>query len=134
MFEAWNVDRSIVNFSEDFCNLNDHATQTQSARKGVFCLKPHTPYSTYSLYMKKSFLKIMAWSTVALIIPLLGNQFVEGWNWNVGDFLFAWVFFVVMSTTIRLVTKVVPNKKYRMVVGVIVFLPFLFLWVMLATG
>lgn len=84
--------------------------------------------------MKKSFLKIMRWSAVALIIPLLGNQFVEGWNWNVGDFLFAWIFFVVMSTTIRLVTNVVPNKKYRAIVGVIVFLPFLFLWAMLATG
>ncbi len=76
----------------------------------------------------------MLWSAVALIIPLLGNQFVEGWNWNAGDFLFAWIFFVVMSTTIRLVTNVVPNKKYRAIVGVIVFLPFLFLWAMLATG
>jgi len=33
MFEAWNVDRSIVNFSEDFCNLSDHATQETIMKK-----------------------------------------------------------------------------------------------------
>jgi hypothetical protein len=82
--------------------------------------------------MKNSFLKITGWATIALIIPLLGNQFVEGWNWNWNDFVFAWVFWVVMATTILFVTK--RATKYRMVIGIVVFLVFAAFWVMLATG
>ncbi len=95
----------------------------------LFCGVVH-----YNTYMKKSILKIMLWSAVALIIPLLGNQFVEGWNWGVGDFIFAWVFFVVMSLAIRFATKQVSNPKYRIAVGIAVFLAFASVWVMLATG
>ena len=82
--------------------------------------------------MKNSILKIMIWSAVALIIPLLGNQFVEGWNWNWNEFLFAWVFWVVMATTILFATKKVG--KYRLLFGTAIFLFFAAFWVMLATG
>lgn len=84
--------------------------------------------------MKNPILKIMFWSAVALIIPLLGNTFVEGWNWNWNEFLFAWVFFVVMSLAIRFAMKQVPNIKYRIPMGIAVFLAFAAVWVMLATG
>ena len=84
--------------------------------------------------MKKSILKIMLWSAVALVIPLLGNQFVDGWNWNWNEFLFAWVFFVVMSVSIMLAMKRFSNKTYRVVVGIAVFLVFAFVWAVLATG
>lgn len=82
--------------------------------------------------MKKSLLKIMAWAALALIIPLLGNQFVDGWNWSWHDFVFAWIFWVIMATAIMLVTRHVA--KYRIVFGVGVFLCFAAVWVMLATG
>ena len=82
--------------------------------------------------MKNSVLKIMCWAAVALVIPLLGNQFVEGWNWNWNDFLFAWVFWVVMATTIFFVIK--RFIKYGILVGIFVFLVFAGIWVMLATG
>ncbi len=83
-------------------------------------------------HMKNSILKIMGWATVALIIPLLGNQFVDGWNWNWNEFVFAWVFWVIMGTTILFVTK--QFTKYRGVIGLVVFLAFATIWVMLATG
>ena len=82
--------------------------------------------------MKKSVLKIMGWAAVALIIPLLGNKFVEGWNWKWNDFVFAWVFWVIMATTILFITKRIP--KYRVVIGTVVFLFFAAVWIMLATG
>lgn len=82
--------------------------------------------------MKKSILKIMGWAGVALIIPLLGNLFVEGWNWSWHDFLFAWVFWVIMATTIFFVTR--QFSKNKVVIGAIVFLAFAAIWVMLATG
>ncbi len=74
----------------------------------------------------------MGWAAVALIIPLLGNQFVEGWNWSWNDFLFAWVFWVVMATTILFVTR--KFTKYALLVGAVIFIGFAAIWVMLATG
>ena len=78
--------------------------------------------------------KIMLWSLVALIVPLLGSQFVEGWSWRWNEFVFAWVFFVVMGTTIKLGMRQVSGTKYQVVVGVALFLVFAGIWVMLATG
>jgi len=87
--------------------------------------------------MKNPILKIMFWSAVALIIPLLGNTFVDGWNWTWHDFLFAWVFFVVMSLSIRWAVMLISKTaffKFKILVGVAVFLVFAFIWVTLATG
>ncbi len=78
--------------------------------------------------------KVMFWSLVALVIPFLGNHFVDGWNWEWHDFLFAWVFFVIMATSIKVAMRQVPNKSYRVVIGTLVFLIFAAIWVMLATG
>lgn len=82
--------------------------------------------------MRRSILKIMGWAAVALIIPLLGNQFVEGWNWNWNEFIFAWVFWVVMATTILFAIK--QFTKHRIIIGVVIFLVFASIWVTLATG
>lgn len=82
--------------------------------------------------MQKSILKIMGWAAVALLVPLLGNKFINGWNWSWNDFLFAYVFWVVMATSILYATKQTP--KYKMVIGIVVFLAFASVWVMLATG
>jgi hypothetical protein len=82
--------------------------------------------------MKNTILKIMGWAAVALIIPLLGNQFIDGWNWSWNDFTFAWVFWVIMAITIFYVTKKVA--KYGIIIGVLIFLGFAAIWVMLATG
>jgi hypothetical protein len=82
--------------------------------------------------MNKSLLKITSWATVALIIPFLGNQFIEGWNWSWNDFVFAWVFWVVMFITILFCIK--RFTKHRAIIGTVVFLFFAAIWVMLATG
>ena len=77
-------------------------------------------------------LKIMGFASLALIIPLLGNQFVEGWNWSWHDFVFAWVFWVIMATTIFFATKKMGD--YKVIIGVGIFLAFASVWVLLATG
>jgi hypothetical protein len=84
------------------------------------------------LSMKSVIIKIMGWAGVALIIPLLGNTFVEGWNWDWRDFFFAWVFWVVMATTILFVTR--HYTTYRWLIGGVIFLGFAALWALLATG
>lgn len=75
----------------------------------------------------------VALSTLGLLcIPLLGNQFVDGWDWSPSDF-------VVMGTMIfitgMLLDRVLSggSKNRLLIAGVIVFL-FLWLWAELAVG
>ncbi len=82
--------------------------------------------------MKNIIIKTMAGAAIALIIPLLGNQFVDGWNWSWHDFLFAWVFWVVMTLCIILVMQKSP--KFKAILGFLVFGGFAAVWMMLATG
>ncbi len=83
---------------------------------------------------KKQVIKILIWSTVALIIPVIGQLFVDGWNWTWHDFLFAWVFFNVLGLTYTFVTNKITRPGYRIAAGVIVVAVFAFIWGMLATG
>lgn len=81
-------------------------------------------------YIKKT----MVWALAALIIPLLGNIFVSGWNWDWHEFIFAWVFFTVLGLSVKFVTSKITRRGYRIAVGFAIVLAFAALWVMLATG
>jgi hypothetical protein len=85
--------------------------------------------------MEKTQIKrIVSISTLALIIPLIGQLFVEGWNWGVMDFVFAWVFFNVLGFVYSFVTNSISNRAYRILAGVVVVAAFVLIWVVLATG
>lgn len=83
---------------------------------------------------KEQFIRIVSWSTVALIIPILGQLFVDGWNWGLGDFAFAWIFFNLLGITYTFVTNKFIHRKGKIMSGVVVIIVFVFVWVMLATG
>ena len=83
---------------------------------------------------RKQIITIVKWSTLALIIPLLGQLFVDGWNWGVGDFIFAWVFFNVLGITYTFVTNKITHRGGRIIAGAIVVAIFVFIWITLATG
>jgi len=82
--------------------------------------------------MKNTIIKTMSGAAIALIVPLLGNQFVEGWNWSWHDFIFAWVFWVVMALSIIFMVR--KFSRYKLLVGTVVFFGFAAIWAMLATG
>ncbi len=73
-------------------------------------------------------------ATIALFIPFIGNIFVNGWNWGLGDFIFAWVFFIVLGLTYTYVTHKIVHRIGKVVAGIVVVLCFAAVWVMLATG
>lgn len=83
---------------------------------------------------KKQAIKIIICSTIALIIPILGELFVSGWSWGPGDFAFAWIFFNAVGFTYTLVTNRITHRKSKIAVGILVIMIFAFIWVMLATG
>jgi hypothetical protein len=77
---------------------------------------------------------IVMWSTAALIIPILGQLLVEGWNWGWNEFLFAWVFFNIFGFTSVFITNKITHRigKIAIAIGITAF--FTLIWVMLATG
>lgn len=81
-------------------------------------------------YIKKTCM----WALFALIIPLLGNTFVDSWNWGWNEFVFAWVFLVILGLSHKFVTSKITHSGLRVATGVAVILAFAAIWVMLATG
>mgnify|MGYP007071594720 CR=1 FL=1 len=85
--------------------------------------------------MKKTqIVTILIRATLALIIPLSGELFVDGWNWGLGEFVFAWVFFILLGLATTFVMNTIPHRKGRLAAGICVVLVFAYIWVRLATG
>lgn len=70
-----------------------------------------------------------------LLIPLFGNLFVDGWDWDAGSFVFAWVILATAAFTYRrLATAKTATLAYRTGVGLAVVASFVLFWVNLAVG
>jgi hypothetical protein len=83
---------------------------------------------------KRTIINIMLGAAVALLIPLFGNVYVNGWNWTWHDFVFAWVFFVILGLTYKFVTGKIAHRPQRIAAGAAVVAVFAFVWIRLATG
>ncbi|MDB5254160.1 MAG: hypothetical protein JWL80_226 [Parcubacteria group bacterium] len=83
---------------------------------------------------RKQVIRIVTWSTAALVIPILGQLLVSGWNWGPGDFVFAWVFFNILGLTYTFVTNKIVHRGSKIAAGILVIAIFAFIWIMLATG
>ena len=57
-------------------------------------------------------------TALILLIPLLGNHFVEGWNWGVGGFVLLGTLVFGLGLTYQLVTRNVDAIAYRAAVGI----------------
>lgn len=83
---------------------------------------------------KKQCINIIIWSTIALIVPVFGQLFVNGWNWGLGEFLFAWVFFNIFGFTYTIVTNKFVSSRSKLIAATIIVILFVLIWVRLATG
>ena len=69
-----------------------------------------------------------------LCIPLIGNIFVDGFNWSFFDFIIMGSLILLFSSGINLVLLRQKSTQYRgTVIGVLV-LVFLIIWAELAVG
>ena len=70
-----------------------------------------------------------AWITaLILLIPVLGNHFVDGWNWNLGGFVVAGIFLFGTSLTYELVTRKADTIAHRAAVGIALAAALLLVW------
>ena len=71
---------------------------------------------------------------VLLIIPLIGEFTVEGWNWGWNGFLFAYVIWTAFGQLYVRLTKNTTNRIRKIAIGVAVFGILAIIWGILATG
>lgn len=67
-------------------------------------------------------------TALILLIPLLGNHFVNGWNWNLRGFILVGTLVFGIGLTYELVTRNVDTIAYRAAVGVAFVTSFLLVW------
>lgn len=67
-------------------------------------------------------------AALILLIPLLGNHFVDGWNWPPPAFVVLGVLLFGIGVTYELVTRKVDTPAYRVAVGVALAATFVLLW------
>ncbi len=67
-----------------------------------------------------------------LIIPLLGNLFINGWNWNILDFIIAGIIIFIFGIFINFLYIKINNPKYRFLAIVLAIGLFLLIWAELA--
>lgn len=68
-------------------------------------------------------------TALILLIPVLGNQFVEGWNWRLPGFILAGALLFGAALTHELVARKMENRAYRFAVGLAVGTAFILCWV-----
>jgi hypothetical protein len=81
--------------------------------------------------------RLVAWAVfvaLLLIVPVLGNVYVEGWNWGPFDFVFATVLLYGSALTYELVARTGRTTAYRAAVGLAVATGLLLIWVNAAVG
>lgn len=82
---------------------------------------------------RQDFLLIALVPPALLLIPLVGNLTVDGWNWTWSDFVMAWVVFAITTAFLRfLVTRPAANFAYKAGAGLAVITGFLITWITMA--
>jgi hypothetical protein len=71
---------------------------------------------------------------ILLIVPIIGELTVEGWNWSWHDYLFAYVIWTIFGLAYVQLTKNALTTKRKVAIGAAVFGLLAIIWVVLATG
>lgn len=83
---------------------------------------------------KKTLLPVLLVPTLLLVIPLVANFTVEGFNWNPGAFVFLWLVMVAIGVAYKLATHSAGNNAQRLATVIALGTGFLIFWGNLAVG
>ena len=85
--------------------------------------------------LRHSIVRVALVTGAVLLIPLLGNLYVDGWNWHWYSFVAAGILLFGAGLTFEWVAnKKKGNKEYRFAVGLAVAAALVLTWVNLAVG
>ena len=84
--------------------------------------------TTHMSQMGKTLLRVALGALAMLMVPLVASRVVEGWNWNVGGFVFAYVMFFVTGLAYALIARKMGAWSYKAGVGLALVAGFALGW------
>lgn len=67
-------------------------------------------------------------TALVLLIPILGNQFVDGWNWPVRGFVLFGTLIFSMALAFQMITRNIDATAYRLALGITLVFSFGVFW------
>ncbi len=84
--------------------------------------------------MQKDIIRILIIVGAILLIPLLGNLFVDGWNWSFFDFIVMGALLFCTGLAISFAIRNISDPIYRVSTVIFIVLALVALWTELAVG
>ena len=80
--------------------------------------------------------RLLLWGSalLLLLLPLIAMQFTHEVNWDVADFIVFGVMLIIACGSFELAARMISHKVYKITVGLVIALIFLFVWASLALG
>ncbi len=78
--------------------------------------------------LRKTMLRAALVALGLLMVPLAASQVVDGWNWNAGGFVFAYVMFFGTSLAYGLIAQTMGAWTYKAGVGLALVAGFVMAW------
>lgn len=126
-------------FSEGMAqSFNDLCKERGRARQGLLGLALWVFFetlveivrenTTHMSQMGKTLLRVALGALAMLMVPLVASRVVEGWNWNVGGFVFAYAMFFVTGLAYALIARKMGAWSYKAGVGLALVAGFALGW------
>jgi len=87
-----------------------------------------------ALLQRIDIIRVAAATALILLIPLVAMQFSNEVDWGLNDFIIIGVLLFGTGLLYELISKKLPSKKQRIIVGVILLIALPYLWAELAVG
>jgi hypothetical protein len=84
--------------------------------------------ATHMTQMRKTMLRVALVALGLLIVPLVASQAVDGWNWNPGTYVFAYVLFFGTGLAYALIARKMGAWEYKAGVGLALVTGFVMGW------
>jgi hypothetical protein len=83
---------------------------------------------------KNKIINVLIGATLFLVILFVLSIFLTEMNWDLFDYIVAWVLVAGSGLLFQFISQFFVSKKSRLWVGIIVFILFLYVWAELAVG
>jgi hypothetical protein len=84
--------------------------------------------TTHMTQLRKTMLRVALVALGLLMVPLVASQVVDGWNWNPGGYVFAYVMFFGTGLAYALIARKMGSWAYKAGVGLALVAGFVLGW------